>query len=189
MIVRKIAAALLLLMLLFNWIGYSFVSDYLQYSSDKNLEQQLDASLYNEDDLIELKLAINLPYQNNWADYERYDGEIEYKGVIYKYVKRKVANDTLYLKCLPNKKKMSLTAAKNDYFKMTTDLSQNDQSKKSSPKNTITKNISQDFEDNFLCISLALATQISPGLLNNKPVESIVSKSQLSPEQPPDNLA
>ncbi len=71
------------------------------------LEKQLDANLYSEDDLIELKLAINLPYQTNSADYERYDGEVEYDGVIYKYVKRKVYNDTLYLKCLPNVNKMS----------------------------------------------------------------------------------
>jgi hypothetical protein len=187
--VRKIAAALLLLMLLFNWIGYSFVSDYLQYHSDINLEKQLDANLYNEDDLIELKLAINLPYQNNWSDYERYDGEIEYNGVSYKYVKRKVANDTLYLKCLPNTGKMSLAAAKNDYFKMTSDLSQNDQSKKSSPKSNFSKSISPDFEDNFLNISFASPTNILSGLLYSQPVESPISKSQLSPEQPPDTLA
>lgn len=176
-------------MLLFNWIGYSIVSDYLQYNSNKNLEKQLDASLYNEDDLIELKLAINLPYQNNWSDYERYDGEIEYKGTIYKYVKRKVANDTLYLKCLPNTDKMNLTAAKNDYFKMTSDLSQNDQSKKSSPKSSFSKSISQDFEDNFSNISLALPTNILSGLLYSQPTESTINKSQLSPEQPPDALA
>ncbi len=70
-------------MLLFNWIGYSFVADYLQYHLDIKLEKQLDAKLYNEDDLIELKLAINLPYQSNWAEYERYDGEVEFEGVIY----------------------------------------------------------------------------------------------------------
>ncbi len=50
MLVRKIAAALLLLLLLFNWIGYSFVADYLQYHSDIHLEKQLDANLYNEDE-------------------------------------------------------------------------------------------------------------------------------------------
>ncbi len=186
---RKIAAALLLLMLLFNWIGYSFVSDYLQYNSNVNLEKQLDANLYNEDDLIELKLAINLPYQNNWADYERYDGEVEFEGIIYKYVKRKVFNDTLYLKCLPNTNKMSLNAAKNDYFKMTGDLAQNDHSKKSSPKNSITKSISADFEDNIFNTSLVRPTNNLSLLLYSQPVESTVSKSQISPEQPPDTLA
>ena len=105
---KKLAAILLLAILIFNWIGYRFVVDYLQHKSDRQLEARLDKNQYDESQLVELKVPIHLPYQTSWAAYERYDGEIALNGTLYKYVERKLSDDTLYLKCLPNTKKMHL---------------------------------------------------------------------------------
>jgi hypothetical protein len=84
--------------------------------------QQLDNNLYNDEDLIEVKIPLNLPYMTSWSEYERVDGEIELQGIYYNYVKRKVSNDTLYLKCLPNTDKTKLHAGRNDYAKQANDL-------------------------------------------------------------------
>ena len=80
--------------------GYRFVADYMQQRSDKQLEAHLDKNNYKESELIELKVPIHLPYQTTWAEFERYDGEVELNGILYKYVKRKVVNDTLVLLCI-----------------------------------------------------------------------------------------
>ncbi len=117
--------------------GYRFIVDYLQHNADIQLEARLDNNQYDESQLIELKVPIHLPYQTSWADYERYDGEINLNGTLYKYVERKVDNDTLYLKCLPNTKKMHLETAKDDYFKNTNDSAQNNKSQKSGNSKTV----------------------------------------------------
>ena len=87
--------------------------DYFEKLAKAQLEFSLDNNAYDESQLIELKVPVHLPYQGNWTNFQRYDGEINLNGVVYKYVKRKLANDTLYLKCIPDTKKMNLQKAKN----------------------------------------------------------------------------
>ena len=141
---RKIAAILLLVILLFNWVGYRFLSSYLQHRSDRQLEAKLDKNEYNEKDLIEIKVPLHLPYQLNWREFERFDGEIDIEGVHYKYVKRKVYNDSLVLLCVPNTSKQNLEKAKDDYFKVVNDIDPSSQ-KKSDQQNLSFKNLLTEF--------------------------------------------
>ena len=113
---RKIAAILLLVILLFNWIGYRLFADFLQHRADVRLEAKLDKNDYSEDQLIEIKVPLNLPYQLNWSQFERFDGEIDVDGIHYKYIKRKIYNDSLVLLCLPNQTKQNIEKAKDEYF-------------------------------------------------------------------------
>ena len=126
---RKIAAILLIVILLFNWGGYRLFSDFLQHKADLHLETKLDKNDYNDDELIEIKVPLQLPYQLNWKSFERFDGEIDVDGKHYKYVKRKIYNDSLVLLCLPNKDKQNLEKAKHDYFKVVNDLDGSSQKK------------------------------------------------------------
>lgn len=77
--------------------------------------RQLDDKQYSDTELIEVKLPLHLPYLSNWNDYERIDGEMEYNGIYYNYVKRKVCNDTLFLLCLPNQSKTRFYHARHEY--------------------------------------------------------------------------
>ena len=77
---RKIAAILLLIILLFNWVGYRLVSDFLQHRATIQLQAKLDKNDYREDQLIEIKVPLHLPYQLNWREFERFDGEINVVG-------------------------------------------------------------------------------------------------------------
>ncbi|MEP6583002.1 MAG: hypothetical protein ABJA90_01995 [Ginsengibacter sp.] len=184
---KKLAAILLLAILIFNWIGYRFVVDCLQRKADVQLEARIDRSQYDESQLIELKVSINLPYQANWTVYERYDGEITLNGTLYKYVERKVVNDTLYLKCLPNTKKMHLENAKDDYFKNTNDLAQNNSKKSDNSKTISYKKMIGDFDklDHLSLISIGKKSLQSFATLTN---QTLVSSPHVSPEQPPDFL-
>jgi hypothetical protein len=128
---RKIAAILLLGMLFFNWFGYRLLADLLQQQADIELEARLDQNDYDESQLVEMRVTLNLPYQTNWADFERVDGEIEIEGIHYKYVKRKVLDGQLVLLCLPNETKMRLQTARDDFFKLVNDLQHPSQNKKS----------------------------------------------------------
>lgn len=90
---------------------------------------RLDQSDYLDEELIEVKLPVNLPYQTNWSEFERYDGEVVIAGVHYNYVKRKLQNDTLILMCIPNTDKMKLFNARETFFSLVNDLQQNENGK------------------------------------------------------------
>ena len=160
----------------------------MQEKVSDQLEAKLDKNLYNEAQLIELKVPMNLPYQTNWSAYQRYDGEIEVDGIMYKYVKRKVANDTLYLMCIPNTKKMNLETAKNDFFKLSNDLSQTNNSKKSDNSKTISfKSLQGEYDSYSFALPTLTAFENTNSLLIMNS-ENLISSPHVSPEQPPDLL-
>lgn len=185
---KKVTAIFFLFLFAFNWFGYRLYYDYLQHKTNENLEALLDNNSYDESQLIELKIPVNLPYQTSWASYERYDGEINLNGTSYKYVKRKLSNDTLYLMCIPNTKKMRLETAKNDFFKNSNDLAQNDNSNKSDNSKSVTKNLQTVYDDSTFGLSI-----ISPFTLNQKAWlqandANTISSPHHAPGQPPDAM-
>jgi len=145
---KKIASILLLGLLLFNWCGYRWVINVMQKQADTRLEARLDINDYDESQLIELKVPLNMPYQTDWAEFQRFDGEIEISGVHYKYVKRKIQDGQLVLKCIPNHARQTLESAKQDIFKANNDIQQDNGAKKtghSAP--TVVKNLLGDYDD------------------------------------------
>lgn len=174
--------------LLFNLVGYRFVVDYMQQKSDEALEARLDLDDYNESELIEIKIPVNMPYQTSWSEYERYDGEVEMDGISYKYVKRRLLNDTLYLRCIPNTQKMRLQTAKNDFFKNNNDIAQNNSSKKSdNAKSLALKKLICEYDEHTFSFN-AGALSITQRSFGRCLVKGIISSAHISPEQPPDLL-
>lgn len=186
---KKIASAILICLLLFNWFGYRLVVDYLQQRSDSHLEAQLDRDQYDDSQLIELKIPIHLAYQTSWSSYERYDGEIEMNGTLYKYVKRKVCNDTLYLKCIPNTKKMDLAVARDDFFKNTNDIDQNKSNKPANSKAGALKNSLGDYDEQKVSFNLDKQNILTSDFNPEYQVNALLTSPHLSPEQPPDYTA
>ncbi len=142
---KQPVAILLILIHLFNTGGYRFVFDQLEERSSVELIKQLDNETYRDSELVEMKVALPMPYQTNWSSFERFNGEIEIAGIHYNYVKRKVWNDTLILMCIPNHGKMSLNSAKDQFFSLVNDLDQKGKDVPA-PKSNIAKNITTDFQ-------------------------------------------
>ncbi len=188
-LLKKITPILLILVFLFNLVGYRFVTEYLQHRADKQLKNQLDSNIFDETQLVEIKIPLNLPYQSNWAGYQRYDGALELEGVLYQYVKRKVSNDTLYLLCIPNMQKMRLETVKNELFKLTIDFNQNENAKKSSNTRIISfKSLQGEYDDYSFAIHpcFSLGNNTCWRTLNE---EKLISTPLRSPEQPPDAVS
>lgn len=129
---KKAASILLLALLAFNWVGYRFVSNFLEHRADRQLTRQIDNAAYDESSLIELRVPLNAPYlAGNSTSFERYDGELEIDGVHYKYVKRKIENGELVLMCLPNESKTRLQDSENHFFQLVNDLNHSTKKEKS----------------------------------------------------------
>ncbi len=103
----------------------------LQQEQQVAFTARVDASQYNDQELVSIKTSLNLPYYTNSGNFERAYGSIHVDGVDYEYVKRRVYNDTLELLCLPNKDKTNLQVVKNLFFKFSTDDQTSPPSKKS----------------------------------------------------------
>jgi len=187
---KKIASILLLGILLFNWCGYRWVINILQDSADTQLEARLDRNDYDESQLIEIKVPINMPYQTDWAGFERYDGEIEVNGIQYKYVKRKVQDGQLVLKCIPNHTKQRLENAKDDMFKLVNDLQQDRSAKKPGGSSAVpVKNIMSDYVDPTQMEQVSIQQSLSLQAYNMFQPAALNNLRMLKPEQPPEAIA
>jgi hypothetical protein len=129
--------------LCFNWFGYRLMTSWLEDRADRQLESRLDADNYDESQLLSIKVpSTHLSYYNSSRQFERVDGQIEIGGVAYKYVKRRLYNDSVELLCIPNHASMQLQTAKNDFFKLVNDLQLNGQGKKAGSHSNVSKNLS-----------------------------------------------
>ncbi len=160
--------------------------DFMQHKANEKLEVSLDNNSYDESELVELKIAVHNAYQNSWASYERYNGEIELNGTTYKYVKRKLSNDTLYLMCIRNSTKMRLETAKNDFFKISNDLVQNNNPKKADNTKVSAKNLQPVFYESNFFFKLNAPSVIHENLWIPSKDSKLCAACTLSPEQPPD---
>ena len=133
-LLKRITAILFLGMLLFNLFGYRLLVSYLEDQNNSRLEAKLDISEYNESELISFKVsAAHLSYYTNSRPFERVDGQVEINGISYKYVKRRLYNDSIEMLCIPNVVSMQFEYAKDIFFKITNDLQNTTQNKKSGP--------------------------------------------------------
>ncbi|ULQ52353.1 hypothetical protein [Flavihumibacter fluvii] len=147
--VKKLAAITLIGILLFNWGGYRWVFSYLEESSSQLLNARLDDRNYDEEALITIKLPVeNLPYYTNSPIFERVKGEVTIGGMKYQYVEKRIFNDSLEMRCIPNAHATHLTNARDEFFKMVNDLQQTSSSGKHAPakqsnsvKNTLTEGL------------------------------------------------
>lgn len=128
---RKIAAILLILVLFFNLGGYRIIIPFLQSQADRRLEALLDNNEYDESELVEIRVPMNLPYQQRFTSFERHYGEIEIDGRSYTYVKSRIDGDVVIFKCIANASKQELKAIENNITKTNSaaDMDQNGQSK------------------------------------------------------------
>lgn len=119
---KRIASIVFISILAFNWLGYRAVFSYLENKQSYHFEAQLDKHNYREDELISIKTHIPLPYSIQTEEFERWSGEVEVDGILYKYVKRRFSGNTVEYLCLPNHDGMMIKNAKEEFFRLATDL-------------------------------------------------------------------
>lgn len=118
---KRLAAILFFVVVLFNFYGYRLVISYMQANSDASLEKQVDKNDYDQQQLITIKTKLDLPYYSSSPEFERAYGSITINGTSYQYVKRRIYKDTLELLCVPNDAKTKMQSLKNEITKALAD--------------------------------------------------------------------
>jgi len=183
---KKVSAIFLILLFLFDIFGYMAMFEYMQSEAGTLLEARLDRNQYDDSQLMEIKIAVNVPYQTSRSEFERVDGEVELNGTIYKYVKRRVVNDTIYLMCIPHTRKMHLELVKNDLFRMANGLLQNNNSQSTDNSGFSIKVIQSPFDDYITEYHIERPDMfITPDWANNE-LDALPIPPHFSLDQPPD---
>lgn len=127
---KKSAAILLLSIFTFNTVGYRLLFNWLESNTDKEFIAQLDAGNFNKEDLVVMSYPLNMPYQQADIVLERINGEVILNGEVFKYVMRKVENDTLKLFCIPHDEKTNILEKINEFSGKVNDFPLADNHKK-----------------------------------------------------------
>ena len=89
------------------------------------MESRLDKDQYDVNELISITVPLDNPYQLEQRNFQRVDGEINFQGKNFKYVKRKVSDGKLILLCIPDARKMVLKKGKAEYGNAANDINGN----------------------------------------------------------------
>jgi len=129
---RKLTAIGLWGLILFNWIGYRALHDYLQDHATRQLEAKIDKNQYRDDQLLHLKVpTAHLSYYNQQSGFERINGRIDIEGVPYEYVARRIVNDSAEYLCIPNQQALSLKNDRDKFYSLVNDLGSQQKDQKS----------------------------------------------------------
>jgi hypothetical protein len=173
--VKKLAAILILGVMLFNGFGYRLVANYFDQKAAENFVALIEEENYEESDLVTIKTPVNLPYYANSAKFERVDGEMVIDGIVYQYVQRRVYNDSVEIKVLANQDRLHIKNAREDFYKLAQDLQKDGQEEKSLPSGkSSAKFLAFDY------ISFENKYDLSINLLLNNTIGSIYSDRLLS---------
>lgn len=168
--------------MLFNMVGYRFVFTMLDNVASEKQNAKLDAGDYDEANLIEIKVPLNMPYQERVTEFERQYGEITVDGVIYTYVKMKVDNNQLILKCIPDVNRQQIKNSENNLAKANSSQDMDNNGKKHPV--SFSKNVTSDYDNKNQVYDLS---QKILSIKKNYPgfTTSILKASIAIPHQPP----
>ena len=161
----------------------------LENKLNSQFEAQLDNNYYDESQLISIKVpASHFAYYNNSRLFERVDGQVEVNHILYKFVKRRLYNDSLELLCLPDHAAMKLSSAKDEFFKLVNDLQSGSENKKSDSRKDISKIFSLD---NYTMSDFFKLNDFnsSHSKKSSSYSENLSSTYSFTDEQPPDLIA
>lgn len=183
---KQLTALFFIMLFLFNLAGYRLFFHYIQKKADVQYELSLERKVYDESQMLTLKVDLDMPYLAENTEFERVDGEITVDGQIFKYVKRKIHNGQLVLLCLPDKKKTQLRSAREEYFFLSNSLVSNSSAKESAPKAPLIKNIASDYDQQHFITTPGCLPSI---ILHDHPANEALSLSASAdmPTQPPES--
>ncbi len=116
---KKGLAIIFLTVFLFNVGGYYIVFWGLRFQTDQRLTARVQASLYNDDEIVELKIPVALPYPIHNQGFQPAEGRFEHGGQHFKLIKHKFENDTLYVVCIRDHETRQLVNTIRDYVQLT----------------------------------------------------------------------
>lgn len=158
----------------------------METEASAELTEQITASRYDENQLISLKVPVTgLAYFNNSKEFEWVDGSIDIQGIRYKYVKRRIYNDTLEVMCIPDAASIRLGEINTAFLRFTNGLSHTGQDKRQGAHTPLLHPLSPDY---YAARQAFQLQHPSAGAAKRKTVAAVPVSSLYKPvpENPPE---
>lgn len=118
---KRITSIFLVILLLFNALGFYGLLVGLQYQKQQRLLLSFDNGSYDQELTTLIKIPLAVPYATEQHEYQRVNGGFEHQGEYYKLIKQKLSQDTLYVICMKDQDSKKINRALKDYAKTLTD--------------------------------------------------------------------
>jgi hypothetical protein len=172
----------MLVVLMFNIGGYMLLFQYFIKHSDAYANEQIAKGLYKPDELVEIKIPVNLPHIKEQADFQGIAGQVKLKDNDYNYVAMKMTRDTMFLMCIPNYEKTRLMS---ENIIVAKNISDSPLAKKNHLP--VVKKSGLDNNYNFPLTIFSLAVNAQPVQHHGTDLVQIIPTTYLStPAQPPE---
>ncbi|HEY4285880.1 MAG TPA: hypothetical protein VGN00_02165 [Puia sp.] len=173
MLFRKIATILLLSFLFFNWVGYWLFISWFESHVKSQWELRLDNDQYDPSQLVLVRVSADrLPYSNPSTAFERADGQVDIGPIHYRYVGKRLYNDSLEFLCLPDRETSRLHTARDNFFSLVNDLQNTGHAKAPGSSGKTTVNILKVcyLEDHYLAVTYFPTGTVRPAAYRTAPL-------------------
>ena len=122
--------------LVFNWLGYDLVVSVMNLRINHIAEANIEKGNYDQSQLIEIKVDLQLPYSIDWTDFEKVNGTVSYHGMVFNFVERKYENGQMIYRCLPNHRGTELQHARDYFYSLVYDMENQEKKNDSAPQHS-----------------------------------------------------
>lgn len=123
---KKLLAIAVTALLAFNLAGYQALTAWLQHRADEQLRAKVEEENFDEAEIIEISVPLNLPYTSDWQYWQPVSGTIQLDGIPYNYIAQKLTSGRMYYRCLPNVAKKLAINARDEFLKLAYNLTHGD---------------------------------------------------------------
>jgi hypothetical protein len=123
---------------------------------ESKLELRLDNDQYDPSRLVHIKVSADrLPYSNSSTNFDRTDGQIDIGSIHYRYVGKRLYNDSVEFLCLPDQETSRLHTARDDFFSLVNDLQNTGHAKTPGSSGKTARNVLKVcfLEDHYLAVT------------------------------------
>ncbi len=106
---KKLIAITLLCLHTFSICGHLLLYQYSLFITYRIFNERISQNVYNLNDLVEIKIPLVNPINQNWRKYASVSGRVQFRLKSYNYVKLKLTPHAIYLACIPNYEKTKLS--------------------------------------------------------------------------------
>lgn len=112
---KRLFAIVILGIFLLNVLGYYGVLLGLKAVAGDDLTEKLNSDMYDLGATVTFKVPLAVPYGVDSRSYENVNGEFEKDGDVYRLVKQRMYQDTLYIVCIKDEKTSKINSALEDF--------------------------------------------------------------------------
>lgn len=178
---KKTVPIALILLLLFNVLGYQALFFGLRLKSDIQFADRVLNERYEAQQTVTLRIPVALPYSYDQENYQQAEGRFQYAGKYYQLVAQRMYQDTLYVVCLYDEGTTKIEKDYSDYVKTFADQSDSHHQK--------ARTITPSFIKEYLASSCTLKP-VDPGwstsIVYNSEGEFLVPSYSVSIIHPPE---